>query len=133
MGGFGSTLAGWLERGTTTSAPLIGHGRPPRLAAQFRDESRREEWAMTITAFDSERLEALRATFSGELLGAGDGAYEEVRSVHNALIDRRPVLIARCRSAADIAASIRAAADAGVEISVRGGGHNVAGRAVLDG
>jgi FAD/FMN-containing dehydrogenase len=88
---------------------------------------------MTTTAFDTARLEALRAEFSGELLGPGDAGYDEARSVHNGLIDRRPALIARCRSAADIAAAVRAATDAGVEISVRGGGHNVAGRAVADG
>ena len=68
---------------------------------------------MTTTAFDTERLEALRATFSGELLGPGDAEYDEARRVHNGLIDRRPALIARCRSAADIAAAIRAATDAG--------------------
>jgi FAD/FMN-containing dehydrogenase len=88
---------------------------------------------MTTTAFDADRLEALRASFSGELLTPGDGSYDEARRVHNGLIDRRPALIARCRSAADIAAALRAAADAGLEVSVRGGGHNVAGRAVIDG
>ena len=88
---------------------------------------------MTTTAFDAGRLEALRATFSGELLGPGDAQYDEARRVHNGLIDRRPAVIARCRTAADIAAAIRAATDAGIDVSVRGGGHNVAGRAVLDG
>ena len=88
---------------------------------------------MTTTAFDAARLEALRATFSGQLLGPGDAEYEEVRRVHNGLIDRRPALIARCRSASDVAAAVRAATDAGIDVSVRGGGHNVAGRAVIDG
>jgi FAD/FMN-containing dehydrogenase len=87
---------------------------------------------MTTTAFDTQRLEALRAKFSGELLGPGDAGYDEARQIHNGLIDRRPAVIARCRSAADIAAAVAAATDAGVELSVRGGGHNVAGRAVID-
>ena len=63
---------------------------------------------MTTTAFDAERLEALRARFSGPLLGPGDEGYDEARRVHNGLIDRRPALIARCRSAADVAAAIKA-------------------------
>jgi FAD/FMN-containing dehydrogenase len=88
---------------------------------------------MTTTAFDADRLEALSASFSGELLTPGDEGYDEARRVHNGLIDRRPALIARCRSAADIAAALGAATDAGLEVSVRGGGHNVAGRAVIDG
>jgi FAD/FMN-containing dehydrogenase len=87
---------------------------------------------MTTTAFDTERLEALKARFSGTLLAPGDAGYEEARRVHNGLIDRRPALIAQCRSAADISAAIGAAADAGLAISVRGGGHNVAGKAVHD-
>ena len=55
------------------------------------------------------------------------------RSVHNGLIDRRPALIARCHGTADIADAIATARSSGLEISVRGGGHNVAGRAVADG
>src|SRR5262245_63965 len=87
---------------------------------------------MTTTGFGTERLEALRTAFSGTLLAPGDAGYEEARRVHNGLIDRRPALIAQCRSAADIAAAIAAAADEGLAISVRGGGHNVAGKAVQD-
>ena len=88
---------------------------------------------LTTTTFDTTQLDRLKAAFTGELLAPGDEGYDEARRVHNGLIDRRPALIARCRSAADIAAAIRAANDAVVEISVRGGGHNVAGRAVADG
>jgi FAD/FMN-containing dehydrogenase len=88
---------------------------------------------MTTTAFDADRVEALRASFSGELLTPNDEGYHEARRVHNGLIDRRPALIARCRSAGDIAAALRAATEAGLDVSVRGGGHNVAGRAVIDG
>src|SRR5262245_21642470 len=88
---------------------------------------------MTTTAFDTDRLEALRANFSGPLLLPGDAGYDEARKVHNGQIDRRPALIAQPRSATDIAAAVRAATDAGLELSVRGGGHNVAGRAVIDG
>jgi FAD/FMN-containing dehydrogenase len=71
--------------------------------------------------------------FSGTLLWPGDDGYEEARRVHNGLIDKHPAVIARCRGAADVAAAIGFARDGGLEISVRGGGHNVAGRAVTDG
>jgi FAD/FMN-containing dehydrogenase len=71
--------------------------------------------------------------FSGTPLWPADDGYEEARRVHNGLIDKRPALIARCRNAADVAAAIGFARDGGFEISVRGGGHNVAGRAVTDG
>src|SRR4051794_14632644 len=88
---------------------------------------------MTITDFDHERLEALRARFSGPVLSSADDGYEEARRIHNGLIDRRPVLIARCHDTADIASALRLANEEGLAVSVRGGGHNVAGRAVLDG
>src|SRR3990172_144756 len=71
--------------------------------------------------------------FLGELLGAGDAGYDDARMVHNGLIDKHPALIARCRGTADIAAAIRHARAQGLEIAVKGGGHNVAGRATTEG
>ncbi len=53
--------------------------------------------------------------------------------MHNGLIDRRPALIARCQNTADVADAVRFARHADLEICVRGGGHNVAGRAVAEG
>jgi FAD/FMN-containing dehydrogenase len=88
---------------------------------------------MAIAAIDGELLDALTATFSGTALLPGDNGYDDARSVHNGSIDRRPALIARCHGAADIADAIGIARSSGLEISVRGGGHNVAGRAVSDG
>jgi FAD/FMN-containing dehydrogenase len=72
-------------------------------------------------------------SFGGDLLQAGDPGYEEARRVHNGMIDKRPALIARCRSASDVATAVRHAVENGLEVSVRGGGHNVAGTAVTDG
>jgi FAD/FMN-containing dehydrogenase len=69
---------------------------------------------------------------SGRVLTPGDDGYDEARTIHNALIDRRPAVIVRCRSAADAAAAVRFARRNGLDICVRGGGHNVAGRAVID-
>jgi FAD/FMN-containing dehydrogenase len=76
---------------------------------------------------------SLAATFSGTLLSPGDDGYDAARRVHNGLIDKRPALIARCAGTDDVAAAVRYAREAGLEISVRGGGHNVAGRAVVEG
>lgn len=71
--------------------------------------------------------------FSGELLRPGDEGYDQARRVHNGMIDKHPGLIARCRGVADIVAAVNHARDHGAEISIRGGGHNVAGRAVTEG
>jgi FAD/FMN-containing dehydrogenase len=71
--------------------------------------------------------------FSGQLLRPGDSGYEEARRIHNGLIDKRPALIARCLGVADVVAAVDLARDNELELSVRGGGHNVAGRAVTDG
>jgi FAD/FMN-containing dehydrogenase len=75
----------------------------------------------------------LPGRFSGELIRPGDEAYDEYRRIHNGMIDKRPALIARCRGAADVSAAVEFARGSGLELSVRGGGHNVAGRAVTDG
>ena len=88
---------------------------------------------MATTAIDAERLEALSSTFSGTILGPGDPGYDEARRVHNGLIDRHPALIAGCQGVADIVDALRLARDSGLDVSIRGGGHNVAGRAVADG
>ena len=72
-------------------------------------------------------------TFSGQLLLPGDAGYDERRRVHNGLIDRRPAVITACGGVADIAGAVTMARTLGLEVSVRGGGHNVAGRATIDG
>ena len=87
----------------------------------------------TTTDTGPDRLEELRASFLGTIVGPGDAEYDSARRVHNHMIDRRPALIARCRNTADISDALRFARDTGMEICVRGGGHNVAGRAVVDG
>ena len=76
---------------------------------------------------------ALRAKFAGTILQPGDPAYDDVRALHNGLIDKHPAVIARCVNEADIAAGIAFAREHRLEIAVRGGGHNVAGRACVEG
>ena len=88
---------------------------------------------MTTIELDIERLDALRAGFSGELLLPEDDGYDEARRVHNGLIDKHPALIARCHGTADVTDALGLARASGLEVSVRGGGHNVAGRAVTNG
>ena len=80
----------------------------------------------------SSAISELAATFGGQLLQPEDAGYDEARRVHNGLVDKRPALIARCRGAADIVDAVRLARKLGLEVAVRGGGHNVAGRATID-
>src|SRR3954451_12850202 len=75
----------------------------------------------------------LAATFGGQLLQPGNTGYDDARRVHNGLVDKRPALIGRCRGAADVVDLINFTRDLGLELAVRGGSHNVAGRATIDG
>jgi FAD/FMN-containing dehydrogenase len=75
----------------------------------------------------------VKASFTGELVGPADPAYEQARRVHNGLIDKRPALIARCRTVPDVVDAVNIGREQAAEISVRGGGHGVAGLAVTDG
>jgi FAD/FMN-containing dehydrogenase len=85
------------------------------------------------TTLDPELVADLAGQVSGSVLGPQDAGYEAARAVHNGLIDRRPALIVRCRTTNDVVAALALARRAGLEVSIRGGGHNVAGRAVTDG
>ena len=70
--------------------------------------------------------------FTGELVRPTDSAYDDRRRVHNGLIDKRPAAIACCRGAADVVEAVQLGRTLGLEVAVRGGGHNVAGRATID-
>jgi len=74
----------------------------------------------------------LAQTFTGRLLQGGEAGYDDARRVHNGLVDKRPALVARCQGMADVADAVKLARAQGLEVSVRGGGHNVAGRASID-
>ncbi len=77
-------------------------------------------------------LDDFRSTLRGDVLLPHDADYDTTRRIFNAMIDKRPALITRCASAADIVACISFARAEALEISVRGGGHNVSGKAVCD-
>ena len=80
----------------------------------------------------SEAVSQATTTFGGQLLTPADAGYDEARRVHNGLVDKRPALIARCHGTADVVDAIGLARKLGLKVAVRGGGHNVAGRATID-
>jgi FAD/FMN-containing dehydrogenase len=82
---------------------------------------------------DDEALATLQPRFRGQLLRPHDDGYEAARHIWNGMIDKHPALIARCTGTSDVVAAVRFAREQGLEIAVRGGGHNVAGNAVNDG
>ncbi|HEX5469909.1 MAG TPA: FAD-binding oxidoreductase [Gaiellaceae bacterium] len=89
---------------------------------------------MTVsTVVPAERREALAERFGGVLTGPEDAGYDDLRRAHNGMIDKRPALLASCRGAADVAHAVRFAKEEGLEIAVRGGGHSIAGRSLVEG
>lgn len=86
-----------------------------------------------MTPLPSTSTEEFKAQFRGELVVPGSADYDKARQVWNAMIDRRPALIARCKAAADVVQAVNFARKHALLVSVRGGGHNIAGNAVCDG
>jgi hypothetical protein len=76
---------------------------------------------------------ALEHTIRGQVIRPGDGRYDEARRPYNGMLDRRPAAIVRPIDAADVAAAVRWAADGGLGVAVRGGGHSVSGHSIPDG
>jgi FAD/FMN-containing dehydrogenase len=79
-----------------------------------------------------ELLDEFTANFAGEVIVPGDPAYDDVRRIWNAVIDRRPGLIARCTSPEHVVEAVKFAGKHQLLVSIRGGGHNIAGNAVCD-
>lgn len=85
---------------------------------------------MTSTArYD---VDGLRGAMTGAVVLPGEAGFDDARSIWNGAIDRKPALIARCRTAGDVAAAVTFGRDNSLEIAVRGGGHGFAGTAVCD-
>lgn len=82
--------------------------------------------------FSDNDLTTYRARLRGALIQPGDANYDQARTVFNAMIDKRPRLIARCADVADVIASVQFARDHGLLLAVRGGGHNGGGLGVCD-
>ncbi|MHC5077121.1 MAG: FAD-binding oxidoreductase [Planctomycetota bacterium] len=83
--------------------------------------------------FDEVAAKDLEESLHGELLFPVDSGYDGARSIWNAMIDRRPELIARCLGVADVVTSVNFAREQGLTLSIKGGGHNISGLAVCDG
>ncbi|WP_240135052.1 FAD-binding oxidoreductase [Streptomyces sp. MUM 178J] len=88
---------------------------------------------MTSPRLAEPSLEALRTRLTGDVILPDDPAYDEARTIFNAMIDRRPAVIAQCETAADVSAAVLFAREQGLDVAVRGGGHSVAGLALNDG
>jgi FAD/FMN-containing dehydrogenase len=83
-------------------------------------------------AMTTEALTTLGSHLRGAVVAPSDASYDTVRRIYNACVDRRPAAVVRCAGASDVIRAIAFARDADLPLSVRGGGHNVAGRAVCD-
>jgi len=81
---------------------------------------------------DRSAIDDFRTSLKGHLVLPEDADYDEVRAVWNGMIDRRPALIARCQDADDVVSAVNFARDQGLRVSVRCGGHSVAGKSVCD-
>jgi len=84
-------------------------------------------------ALATDRLDTLRASLRGPLLLAGDAGYDTARAVWNAMIDRHPAAILRAQGAGDVIQAVNFAREHGVVLAIKGGGHNIAGKATCDG
>jgi FAD/FMN-containing dehydrogenase len=80
-----------------------------------------------------ETVRKFKESLRGELMRIGDAGYDDARSIWNAMIDRRPTLIASCLGVADIVTCVNFAREHGITLSIKGGGHNISGLAVCDG
>jgi FAD/FMN-containing dehydrogenase len=87
----------------------------------------------TEAAIDAEALQAFAMQLRGRVLGPDDPGYDDARRIWNGLIDRRPALIVQCTGAADVVDAVNFAREHDLLVSIKGGGHNVAGNAVNDG
>ncbi|WP_372379259.1 FAD-binding oxidoreductase [Vibrio natriegens] len=85
-----------------------------------------------MKSIESAKVEDFIKHFGGEAILPDDASYDEVRKIWNGMIDRKPGMIARCKSAEDVVLSVNFARENNLLVSVRGGGHNIAGNAVCD-
>lgn len=85
-----------------------------------------------MKSLENTTIEHFKSHFQGDVVLPTDSNYDEVRQIWNGMIDRKPSLIARCKSTDDVVMAVNFARDNGQLLSVRGGGHNIAGNAVCD-
>jgi FAD/FMN-containing dehydrogenase len=85
-----------------------------------------------MTTLTNGQFNELKGAIRGEILQASDAAYDAARTVWNAMIDRHPAIIVRCAGTADVCTALAYARNHGLPLAVRGGGHNIAGRALCE-
>ena len=85
-----------------------------------------------MPAIPNDRVDALRQNLRGAVLTPTDAGYDAARTIWNAMCDKRPALMVQCAGVADVVAAVNFARDNGLQLAVRGGGHNIAGSALCD-
>ncbi len=85
-----------------------------------------------MPAIPNDRVDALRQNLRGTVLTPTDAGYDAARTIWNAMCDKRPALMVQCAGVADVVAAVNFARDNGLQLAVRGGGHNIAGSALCD-
>ena len=118
-------------------AANLRHGWPLHVIEDCADDPPIEQpdafvHALALALGEAAEQGLVAAGFEGEIVGRGHPRYDELRRVFNAMVDRRPALIARCANARDVATAVGFARDNGHRVSVYGGGHNVTGNAVVE-
>ena len=103
-------------------------------STRWRDTTitRTELGGQSMTNLREQAGESFQGGFRGQLFAPDDDGYDEARKIYNAMIDKRPGLIARCADVADVMSAVNLARDHGWTLAVRGGGHNGAGLGTCD-
>src|SRR5215208_1271199 len=104
--------------------------RPPRYISLFRSGANVS--TSSLPQLSEDRLREFSTRFRGDLLHPKSPGYDAARVVWNAMIDRRPAVIARCKSVDDVQTAIRFGRENDLPIAIRGGGHNAAGLGMCD-
>src|SRR5438093_7598460 len=125
------THSGTLEPPDGRAAPVSASRKEAATGIVSRLRRRREAMA-GVAAADIELAETLGAGFRGRLIGSDDSDYDTARKLYNAMIDKRPRLIAQCVDAADVIAAVNVAREAGLDLAVRCGAHNGPGLGSVD-
>src|SRR5207244_5694220 len=116
------------------SAEEIGSGTALR-KERLRTESGRCMVGMAgdVRKLDGAAVEALGAELRGQVIGPESEEYDAARTVYNAMIDKRPALIARCADAGDVIAALKFSREQDLDVAIRGGGHSGGGLGLVDG